>query len=259
MCRLAAYLGPDISLQAFLTEPPHSLVEQAAAPRELRFARLNADGYGFGWFAPDGRPAVYTSPLPIWSDVNLPHLSRALSAPLWLAAVRSATPGNPVNHANTQPFWDDELIYLHNGYVEEFARELRPQVQEQLSPEVGAAVLGNTDSEYLFALMRQLLAEDADLSLEGALAELAGRIEEALGDGKALLNVVVSEGGRLYALRHAVNSECPSLYYTTDDEAFPSAQLLASERLTEAGFWQPVPEHHILILDPEEPPELLAL
>jgi glutamine amidotransferase len=69
----------------------------------------------------------------------------------------------------------------------------------------------------------------------------------------------VSDGERLYAVRHALDDEPPTLYYTADDEAFPNAQLMASERLTESAFWQAVPEHHILILDPEEPPELLSL
>ncbi|MEE8513848.1 MAG: class II glutamine amidotransferase, partial [Gammaproteobacteria bacterium] len=29
MCRLAAYLGPPITLQRFLVDPAHSLIEQA--------------------------------------------------------------------------------------------------------------------------------------------------------------------------------------------------------------------------------------
>ena len=33
---------------------------------------------------------------------------------------------------------------------------------------------------------------------------------------------------------------------------FPGAQLIASERLTDSPFWQIVPEHQILILDPGE-------
>ena len=70
---------------------------------------------------------------------------------------------------------------------------------------------------------------------------------------------IVTEGERLYASRHALNHGCPSLYYTTDDELFPGGQLLASERFTDDSFWQPVPEHHILILDAEKPPELLEL
>jgi glutamine amidotransferase len=72
--------------------------------------------------------------------------------------------------------------------------------------------------------------------------------------------VLISDGMRIYATRHAINHECPSLYYTTDDDSFPEdAQLVASERLTEGGLWQAVPEHHVLILDPQAPPELLAL
>ncbi|VAW79523.1 hypothetical protein MNBD_GAMMA13-168 [hydrothermal vent metagenome] len=71
--------------------------------------------------------------------------------------------------------------------------------------------------------------------------------------------MVVSDGERLYAVRHAIGDACPTLYYTTDDDAFPDGQLIASEPLTESGVWQSVPEHQILILDPEEPPELLSL
>jgi glutamine amidotransferase len=70
---------------------------------------------------------------------------------------------------------------------------------------------------------------------------------------------VITDGQRLYATRHGLNHECPSLYYTTDDELFPGGQVIASERLTGDSYWQPVPEHHILILDPDKPPELLAL
>ena len=75
----------------------------------------------------------------------------------------------------------------------------------------------------------------------------------------ALLNIIVTDGIKLYAARHGINHECPSLYYTTDDELFPAGQVIASERLTEDDFWQPVPEHHLLIIEPDNPPELLAL
>ena len=37
------------------------------------------------------------------------------------------------------------------------------------------------------------------------------------------------------------------------------SDLLPLKPLTESGVWQTVPEHQILILDPEEPPELLSL
>ena len=50
MCRLAAYIGPTLRLEELLLKPEHSLVKQSWAPREMMEARLNADGYGFGWF-----------------------------------------------------------------------------------------------------------------------------------------------------------------------------------------------------------------
>ncbi|MFO7482008.1 class II glutamine amidotransferase [Oceanibaculum nanhaiense] len=256
---MAAYLGPDISLEHFLLAPPHSLRAQARAPRESPDAQLNADGFGFGWFDRDGRPCTYVNPAPIWHDPNLPALGRGLVAPLWLGLVRSATAGSGISHANTQPFADAELLFLHNGLLRDFHDQFRPAISADLGPEPAGGIHGNTDSEYLFALLRQILAEDADLALETALAELCARVDEWSEGTPALLNFLVSENGRLYAVRHACNDSCPSLYYSTDDERFPGAQLVASEPLDETGFWQPVPEHHILILDPEEPPELMEL
>jgi gamma-glutamyl hercynylcysteine S-oxide hydrolase len=260
MCRLAGYVGPPISLERFLLHPPHSLVVQAWRPKELRYAALNADGFGIGWYAPDEAPAVYISPMPIWSDVNLPSLARTLSCDLWIAAVRSATAGQPTGYINTPPFHDGELLFTHNGLIRDFAATVRGTVREFLEPEIEAGVSGNTDSEYVFAVLRQLLAGDEDLSVEDAIGETMALLAEWLGeDQPALLNLLVSDGERLYATRHAISGECPSLYYTTDDECFPGGQAVASERLTESEFWLPVPEHHILILDPQEPPDLLAL
>ena len=51
MCRLAAYLGTEISLSAFLQEHEHSLIQQSWAPKEMQDGTLNADGYGVAWLA----------------------------------------------------------------------------------------------------------------------------------------------------------------------------------------------------------------
>ena len=259
MCRIAAYLGETIALEKFLLEPPHSLLVQGWAPRELRYARLNADGFGFSWYGEDGRPAVYVNPAPIWTDPNLRHLGHSLSSDLWLASVRSASPGNPVNNANTQPFVDGEFLFDHNGLIDDFHIKVRQRMVADIDAAYLPSILGNTESEYLFAALRQLLDENPDLPVESALGELMQRIEDWVGDCRALLTMVISDGERLYAVRHACGDECPTLYYTADDETLPNAQLIASEPLTESGVWQSVPEHQILILDPEEPPELLSL
>lgn len=259
MCRMAAYLGPEIRLQQFLLQPEHSLVVQSYAPQELVYAKVNADGYGFGWYDDNDQPTCYRSTMPIWSDPNLDNLARCLQADLWLANVRSATPGNAVNYNNTQPFSDDELIFLHNGYIGDFGNSIRPQLLEYLSNDIQVDIKGTSDSEYLFALLRQLLASNEDMAIETCFSEAFTLLDEWLGQTEALLNIIISDGELLYAVRHAINHDCPSLYYTTDDEQFPDAQLIASERLNSTGLWQPVPEHHVLIISADEPPELLAL
>ena len=259
MCRLAAYLGPAIRLQQLLLDPPHSLYRQSWDPKELKYARLNADGYGFGWYDDDNVPSTYTSILPIWSDTNLPSLARSLSNSLWISQVRSATPGNPVHQLNTQPFNDDAHLFVHNGFIRDFHEQIRPGINKALSPGIAADIQGNTDSEYLFAALRQLLLDDEALSLPDALRQLFELITKMADKQPALLNFIISDGEYLYATRHGLNHESPSLYYTTDDELFPGGQLIASERLSENSFWQPVPEHHILILSPDKPPELQEL
>jgi glutamine amidotransferase len=259
MCRLAAYLGPAISLQQFLLAPPHSLYRQSWEPQELKYARLNADGFGFGWFGPDNKPATYTSARPIWSDSNLPDLARTLTAPLWLAEVRSATQGNPVHQFNTAPFCDAQRLYIHNGFIREFHHCVQPEITAMLTPEIAAGIRGNTDSEYLFACLQQLLLDDASLDLPGAIRQLFALLADMVTNQAALLNIIITDGTHLYAARHGINHECPSLYYTTDDELFPGGQVIASERLSEGSFWQPVPEHHLLMIGPDKPPELLPL
>ncbi len=259
MCRFAAYLGVPTTLGHFLLEPDHSLYHQAFEPRELRYTRLNADGFGFGWYGEEDEPLLYTNPAPIWADPNLESLARGLTSDLWVAHVRSATRGNPISHVNTQPFKDEELLFNHNGFIEEFHEQVMPAIAGELEPAYFAAIRGNTESEYLFAWLRQILSEDSELPIDQALRELLARIDDLLDGNKALLNLLVTEGERLYAVRHAVGDECPSLYFTTDDELFPEAQLIASECLTESGIWHPVPSHQLLIIDPEEPPELIDL
>ncbi|HFD87955.1 MAG TPA: class II glutamine amidotransferase, partial [Gammaproteobacteria bacterium] len=43
MSRLAAYLGPEITLGEFMTGPPNSLYHQARQSREADFSTFNAD------------------------------------------------------------------------------------------------------------------------------------------------------------------------------------------------------------------------
>ena len=73
MCRHLAYLGPPAPLAALLFDPPHSLVRQSWAPRDMRGGgTINADGFGVG-LVPAGAAAAGAIPprsCPIWTDAG---------------------------------------------------------------------------------------------------------------------------------------------------------------------------------------------
>ncbi len=257
MCRLATYLGPAISLAQFLLAPPHGLLPQSYAPREMREGHVNADGYGIGWLTPTDELARLTYSLPIWADHNLGTLAPHLHSPVWLATVRSATSGLANHPANTQPYLADGLLFLHNGYLANFPA-VRSRIRRMLSAEVETAIAGTTDSEYVFALLRQILSA-ADFDVREALREFARRAIDDLAVERGLLNIVVTDGERIYALRHAINAPAPTLYFTSDDEDYPGAVLIASEPVTDGPYWQTIPEHHILTVDGNKPVELISL
>ena len=258
MCRLAAYLGPSILLDQFLLQPPHSLIKQSWAPEEMEEAVLNADGFGIGWYINGKHPCTYLNTQPAWADINLQSLSVSISSSLWLANVRSATPGQMTGLANTQPFISGNLIYMHNGYINNFNLGIRQRFHEYLSPEIQAEITGNTDSEYIFALFREHLQKNTR-DFPHLFKITMDSLYEILKGETALLNIIISNGSCVYALRHAFDKKCPSLYYTYNDKQFNSASVVASERMTTNKNWQTVPEHSLVILAKEKQPEVLTL
>ncbi|MDP9397742.1 MAG: class II glutamine amidotransferase, partial [Actinomycetota bacterium] len=189
MCRHLARLGAPTTLQALLFDPPHSLVEQASAPRRQRYGRINADGFGAGWYAA-GLPAPvrFRRAQPIWSDRSFASLAPAVSAVCVLAAVRSATVGYPVDESCAAPFTAGPWLFSHNGAVADPVR-LRRAAAGALdrldAPDCRAPV----DSALLFALA--LAAWCRGASVGDGLAE-ALRVAVAAGGGR--LNLLATDG-----------------------------------------------------------------
>ena len=256
MCRLAAYRGPELFLNQLLNEEPHSLVTQSWACRELPGTTLNADGFGFGWYTEKGEPAVYTSTLPIWADVNLTGLGQSLSSRTWLAYIRSATPGQAVSQTNTQPFSHNHIMYLHNGRIEQFNAGPRADLHRFIDAGIQAEIQGNTDSEYLFALFKHFLAKEN--SIRGALLRCCNETGNLL-ECPALLTMIISDGRDFFCCRHSVNgAHCPTLYYSQGHPSFSRALVIASERFSHDESWQEIPAHACLFTDNGKT-ELLAL
>lgn len=258
MCRFACYLGNPLTLNSLLLAPPHSLSRQSWQPREMQTATMNADGYGFGWYH-DGGCETYRHTYPIWADSNLPGLARSLSSRLWMAYVRSATDGYSTGLYNTQPFQHDDLLFLHNGFITGFVEQLRGKLRQWLSPAVEAGIHGNTDSEYLFAVIRELLAREPEADLVAVMRTFCRQLAAWLPKGHGLLNIALSRPGEIVAIRHALDDGCPSLYWTDAEPLLAGGKTLVSEPLTEQGRWQAVPAHHIIQFTAEHEPRIEAI
>ncbi|MBF2034065.1 MAG: ergothioneine biosynthesis protein EgtC [Leptolyngbyaceae cyanobacterium T60_A2020_046] len=260
MCRLLGYVGSPISLGALLTDPPHSLRVQSYAPRELRVALLNADGFGFGWYDGDRdrRPFTYRSILPLWNDPNVDSLCRYIHTPAAIAYVRSATPGQTIDHSNCQPFQSGELLFSHNGYIHNFRETLYRPLRSRLSDRAYAAIQGSTDSEHLWGLVLTALEQTPDLRSALAhalntLADLAVQFTTAIA-----ANILMSDGTQLIGAKFSSFDPSPSLYWLRGDPRFPNSAIVASEPLFEAD-WQPCPEATLFTISAHRDPEFHPL
>ena len=118
MCRYVSYLGAPIRFGDLVYKPANSLIHQAAEAMESR-TRINADGFGVGWYnsSVHPEPAVFKDISPARNNANLRSLSDKVSSPCILAHVRSARRFDPVSRANCHPFQYGRLLWMHNGDV----------------------------------------------------------------------------------------------------------------------------------------------
>ncbi len=257
MCRLLGYLGQPITLNPLLEEPEHSLIVQSYQPREMTSGVVNADGFGIGWYRPttDTDPFTYKNILPIWSDINLPELSRYIQSNCILANIRSATPGQPTDLSNCQPFKHGHILFTHNGFIENFRHTLYRPIRNQLNDTAYQLIGGSTDSEHIFALFIHHLRNhvqthlrddrEGEEGLQPSLELMTVALKDALTSLKNLAtdrpikisaNLIVSNGREIIASRYAINTEPPTLYRTANHPRFPQSIIIASEPLF-AGDW----------------------
>lgn len=228
MCRHLAYLGSPRTLGSLLLEPEHSLEVQSYAPKEMRGALLNADGFGIAWHS-DDRFARYRSTLPLWGDENLRDIAHLRSSCV-VANARSATPGMGMGILNTPPFLHRGWVFSHNGYVRGFRESTMRKLRAELGDDAYASIRGSTDSEHLFALFLDALDDDPIAAMKHTVA----RIRQLAPDAEILLSLIASDGEQIIACTHAFNGEAPTLYLHASEDTW-----IASEPTFE-GAWEPI-------------------
>jgi glutamine amidotransferase len=241
MCRHLGYVGPPRSLCSLMYDPPYSLERQSYAPRMSANCLLHADGYGVGWYRGDGRaPVRFRRAQPIWGDVSFAEVAQVIEAPCLVAAVRSATPGFPVDESCAQPFRAGTRLFSHNGRVGGFAgveaklRELAFDTAGDLTeiPDARAPV----DSALLFALAAR--AWRAGAPLGDGLAEVVTRVS-GLAAGR--YNLLAADGAAL-----AATAWGDTLFV----RELPGAAVIASEPYDDEPGWHEVPDRSLVAADP---------
>lgn len=246
MCRLVAYAGHDpLPLSAAFFDAPHALQHQSYLPKLMLQGHVNVDGAGAAWWVERGQtPARYVTPGSVWADPNLFGLAKRTTAPLFLAAVRSATPGIPHGPAHVQPFVSGAVAGIHNGWIGGFRGPIGQQLIASLPEESFAELTAMNDSQVLFLHAGAKWREHGNLAT--AVRAALEHIESVLAPygEAATLNLVLSDGETVVAARHSRSFECNSLFWSQR----PGGNWLASEPFEDGGEWDEIAPHSLVTM-----------
>ena len=237
MCRHLAYVGPSVTLEKLIVKPEHSLLQQSFAPRYQTHGTINADGFGVGWYDRDKRlePARYRTTRQIWADLSFASIAGLVSSNAVLAAVRSASPGMPIEETSTPPFTEGPWLFSHNGFVPGFRTGVGRELRRKVSETRALGIAGATDSELLFALVLDRL--DAGTPPADALVSVVGLVEELT---TARLNLLLTDGERVAA------TACRNSLFVFDDRQLTGAVVVASEPYDDDAGWEAVKDGSVV-------------
>jgi predicted glutamine amidotransferase len=264
-------------------KPKNSLINQSFDAQE-GVEPLNGDGFGLGWYARKIRkePAIFKSITPAWNNINLQYNAGVIKSNCIIAHVRAATHG-AVSEQNTHPFHYGRYLMMQNGGVEQFD-VIKRELLSLLSDKYFNWIQGQTDSEHIFALFMQNVADinkkkPSLLELSTCLKKAFDDIEElkikhGLAD-PSLYNTLITDGSKLLATRYSTNpdQENRTLYFTSGkkyvcegdlcrmvhDEVKVRSILVASERLDDVGEWTAIPQNHCLMVERDISYELKSM
>jgi glutamine amidotransferase len=260
MCRWLAYSGAPLYLEELIFKPEHSIIDQSLSARSGP-STTNGDGFGIGWFGSRDTPGVYKDIQPAWNDANLRHLAEQIRSHMFLAHVRAATGGTPVQQSNCHPFRHGRWLFLHNGRVREFA-SVRRDLDFGVSPSLYNFMEGTTDSEVMFYLALTFGLEDDPI---GSVERMVGFVEEKgwdLGiEHPVQMTVGLTNGHHLYAVRYSSDHRSRTLYHSRSMRALQAlnptfkrysedAIVVVSEPMNDVmEYWTEIPESTVLVVE----------
>jgi glutamine amidotransferase len=138
-----------------------------------------------------------------------------LSSGAVLAAVRSATPGMPMDETAAAPFTDGQWLLSHNGRVSRQVLPARSEAESVCDSALLAAHVFALGPPRLVTTLREIAALDPDASL----------------------NVLMTDGVRIVGVTWG-----DELSYLVE----PDGVAVASEPWDDDPRWVDVPDHHLI-------------
>lgn len=244
MCRHLAYLGPPRTLAQLVLLPPHSLLHQSYAPQDMRSdGRINADGFGVGWYplgvAQPGvaKPVRYRRSCPLWTDVGFVSLAAGTGSGAVLAAVRSASAGMPVIETACAPFTAGRWLFSHNGKLPGW-----PLTAAALAAEVELTDLLTMDAPVDSALLWLVLRRRLVAGMDPVTAVVDVVHAAVRADPAARLNLLLTDGAVVVAT---------AWWHSLWVHAVPgSAVTVSSEPSDDDPGWTAIPDRHLVVATP---------
>ena len=256
MCRLfALHAGErDVAAEFWLLDAPTSIAHQS---------ERNADGYGLGAVTAKRGMILIRNPVQASEDPAYRHVARRLDASEILVHLRYASTGD-VSLVNTHPFSQDGRLFAHNGVVGDLDR-----IESRLGPN-RAMVMGDTDSERLFALITLAIREasgDVRAGITAAVHEVVAEYE------LYSLNFVLADIGHIWAFRYPEHNPlhlhcrrqggptgvapldeadaAGTLRLHSDDGAVAPLVVIASERISDETGWEEIRPGELVHVGPD--------
>ena len=256
MCRLfALHAGQrDVAAEFWLLDAPGSIAQQS---------EFNADGYGMAALTTRQGMMLLRNPVQASEDPAYQHIARRLEACEMVVHLRYANTGG-VSLLNTHPFSQDGRLFAHNGVVGDLER-----IEERLGSN-RAMVMGDTDSERLFALITLRIRE----AQGDVRAGLTASIREVVSDFELYsINFVLAELGHFWAFRYPEHnplhlhrrqpggpsgaaqldqaSATGDLRLHSDDGAAAALVVIASERISDEAGWEEIGPGELVHVGPD--------
>jgi predicted glutamine amidotransferase len=171
-----------------------------------------SDRHPNGWgvsFYHDGIPHIIKSPSKAIDDKIFHQVSGVVTSQVVLAHIRNATQGDH-SIVNCHPFQYGRWTFAHNGNIKNFDKH-KNKLLDKIPDHIKRYVLGQTDSELIFALILSHIEKNIEREPSFNLQSMMDAVKMALQDIQRIIGTLTDHD-------HAVPTENYLTFILTDGD-----------------------------------------